>query len=279
MIHLKSAGEIAKMREAGLVVAAALDAVRAAIAPGVSTADLDAIAAATIADAGATSNFKGYKAGGNTPYPATICTSVNDEVVHGIPSRRRVLRAGDVISVDCGAVVDGWHGDAAFTAGVGEIDPRLARMLEVCEEAMWRGIAAGVVGGRLSDIGHTVSSYVRSQGPYGIVEEYGGHGIGTAMHQEPHVLNYRTRDKGPKLRPGICLAIEPMVTRGDPAVRTLPDAWTVVTKDGRRAAHWEHSSALLEDGVWVLTARDGGVAALDALGARVSRLARVEVAG
>lgn len=262
MIHLKSPGEIAKMREAGLVVAAALDAVRAAIAPGVSTADLDAIAAKTISDLGATSNFKGYKAGGDTPYPATICTSVNDEVVHGIPSRRRILRAGDVISVDCGAVVDGWHGDAAFTAGVGEIEPRIAAMLEVCEQAMWRGIAAGVVGGRLSDIGHTVQSYIRSQGSYGIVEEYGGHGIGTAMHQDPHVPNHGRPGKGPRLQAGLTLAVEPMIMMGDRHVHTLADAWTVSTDDGSWAAHFEHTFAVTQDGPLVLTAPDFGVAGL-----------------
>src|SRR5665213_1053774 len=160
MIHLKSEAEIAKMRAAGLVVRAALDAVRAAIAPGVTTADLDAIAEKTITEAGATSNFKGYRggAGGQVAYPATICASINDEVVHGVPDRRHVLRDGDIISIDCGAILDGWHGDAAFTVGVGEIDPAVQKMLDVCEESMWRGLAAGIAGGRLGDIGHAVES-------------------------------------------------------------------------------------------------------------------------
>jgi len=265
MIHLKSPAEVAKMRAAGLVVAAALDAVRAAIAPGVTTADLDAIAEKTIRDAGATSNFKGYKAGGDVPYPATICASINDEVVHGIPSKRRVLREGDIISIDCGAIVDGWHGDSAFTAGVGEIDPTVARMLEVCEESMWRGIAAGMAGGRLSDIGHAVESYVRSQGPYGIVQEYGGHGIGTAMHQEPHVPNHGKPGKGVRLQPGLTLAVEPMIMMGAHRVVTLGDDWTVSTLDGSWAAHFEHTFAVTPEGPAVLTAPDGGAAALGRL--------------
>jgi len=265
MIHLKSPGEIAKMRTAGLVVAAALDAVRAAIAPGVSTADLDAIAEKVIRDAGATSNFKGYTAGGHVPYPGTICASINDEVVHGIPSKRRLLREGDVISIDCGAIVDGWHGDSAFTAGVGEIDPAIARMLEVCEASMWRGIAAGVAGGRLSDIGHAVESYVRGQGPYGLVEEYGGHGIGTAMHQDPHVPNHGRPGKGLRLQPGLTLAIEPMIMMGDRRVFMLDDDWTVSTVDGSWAAHFEHTFAVTPTGPQVLTAPDGGAAELGRL--------------
>jgi methionyl aminopeptidase len=267
MIHLKSDAEIAKMRAAGLVVAAALDAVRAAIAPGVSTADLDAIAERTIREAGATSNFKGYKAGGTTPYPATICASVNDEVVHGIPSKARKLREGDVISIDCGAILDGWHGDSAFTVGVGEIAPDIADMLTVCEESMWRGIAAGVVGGRLSDIGHAVESYVNSQGAYGIVEEYGGHGIGTAMHQDPHVPNHGKPGKGLRLQSGLTLAVEPMIMMGGRRVATLDDDWTVVTVDGSWAAHFEHTFAVTPAGPQVLTLRDGGASKLAPVGA------------
>jgi methionyl aminopeptidase len=272
MIHLKNDAEIAKMRDAGLVVAAALEAVRAAIEPGVTTADLDAIAEETIRGAGATSNFKGYRAGGHTPYPATICASVNDEVVHGIPSRKRVLREGDVISIDCGAILDGWHGDSAFTAGVGEIDPEIARMLEVCEQSMWRGIAAGVAGGRLSDIGHAIESYVRSQGSYGIVEEYGGHGIGTAMHQEPHVPNHGKPGKGLRMQAGLTLAVEPMIMMGKRHVVTLDDDWTVVTVDGSWAAHFEHTFAVTPDGPQVLTAADLGVADLAGLGVAVPAL-------
>src|SRR5665213_3415231 len=252
MIHIKTDAEIAKMRVAGLVVSAALEAMRAAIAPGVSTADLDAIAERVIRDAGATSNFKGYRggAGGQVPYPASICASINDEVVHGVPDRRHVLRGG--------AIVDGWHGDAAFTAAVGTIDPAIQTMLDVCEESMWRGIAAGVAGGRLGDIGHAVESYVRSEGSYGIVEEYGGHGIGTAMHQEPHVPNLGRRGRGLTLQAGLTLAVEPMIMMGKRHLVTLDDDWTVVTVDHSWAAHFEHTFAVTANGPQVLTAPDLG---------------------
>jgi methionyl aminopeptidase len=264
MIHIKTEAEIAKMRAAGLVVSAALEAMRSAIAPGVTTADLDAMAERVIRDAGATSNFKGYRggAGGQVPYPASICASINDEVVHGVPDPRRVLRDGDIISIDCGAVLDGWHGDAAFTAGVGEIDPAIQQMLDVCEESMWRGIAAGVAAGRLGDIGHAVESYVKSQGAYGIVEEYGGHGIGTAMHQDPHVPNHGRRGKGLILQPGLTLAVEPMIMMGRRNVATLEDDWTVVTVDGSWAAHFEHTFAVTASGPQVLTAPDLGASRL-----------------
>ena len=271
MIHIKTEAEIAKMRVAGLVVSAALEAMRAAIAPGVSTADLNAIAERVIRDAGATSNFKGYRggAGGQVPYPGSICASINDEVVHGVPDRRHVLRDGDIISIDCGAIVDGWHGDAAFTAGVGTVDPAIQTMLDVCEESMWRGIAAGVPGGHLGDIGHAVESYVRSQGSYGIVEEYGGHGIGTAMHQEPHVPNLGRRGRGLTLQAGLTLAVEPMIMMGKRHLVTLDDDWTVVTVDHSWAAHFEHTFAVTANGPQVLTAPDLGVARLAAIGAAV----------
>jgi methionyl aminopeptidase len=264
MIHIKTEAEIAKMRAAGLVVSAALEAMRAAIAPGVTTADLDAIAARVITAAGATSNFKGYRggAGGQVPYPGTICASINDEVVHGVPDRRHVLREGDIISIDCGAIVDGWHGDAAFTVGVGTIDPAIQRMLDTCEESMWRGIGAGVAGGRLGDIGYAVESYVHSQGSYGIVEEYGGHGIGTQMHQEPHVPNLGRRGKGLTLQPGLTLAVEPMIMMGKRHLVTLDDDWTVVTVDHSWAAHFEHTFAVTAQGPQVLTAPDLGAARL-----------------
>ena len=265
MIHIKTDAEIAKMRAAGLVVSAALEAVRATIAPGVTTADLNAVAERVIADAGATSNFKGYRAGGHTPFPAVICASVNDEVVHGIPSAARALREGDIISVDCGAVLDGWHGDAAFTAGVGVIDPAVQDMLDVCEESMWRGIAAGVSGGRLGDIGHAVESWVKSQGSYGMVEEYGGHGIGTQMHQDPHVPNHGRRGKGLTLQSGLTLAVEPMIMLGNRRVVTLEDDWTVVTADGSWAAHFEHTFAVTQAGPQVMTSPDLGVRRLAGL--------------
>jgi methionyl aminopeptidase len=271
-IELKSAEQMRLMRAAGLVVADALDAVAAAVAPGVSTLELDGIADHVIRSAGAVPSFMGY---GRPPYPASTCISVNDEVVHGIPGAK-VLRAGDVVSVDCGAILAGWHGDAAFTTIVApddapDADPSDEELVEVTEQAMWRGIAAIAAGNRLVDIGAAVEDFV--DGRFGIVEEYGGHGIGTQMHQAPHVLNYRTRARGPKLRAGFCLAIEPMLTIGEPETRVQPDEWTVVTADGSRAAHWEHSVALTEAGPWVLTARDGGEAALAALGVRIAPLA------
>ncbi|MEU7616672.1 type I methionyl aminopeptidase [Micromonospora rifamycinica] len=257
-IQLKTPEQIEKMRAAGLVVAEALRRMSAAVAPGVSTADLDAIAEATIREAGAIPSFKGYHG-----FPASICSSVNEQVVHAIPAADQVLREGDLISIDCGAVLDGWHGDAAVTVGVGEVDPALLKMASVAEDAMWAGIAAAARGsangrGRLTDISHAVETAVRRGGRYGIVDGYGGHGIGTEMHQDPHVLNHGRPGKGPRLVPGMALAIEPMITMGSPRTVELSDGWTVVTRDRSMAVHVEHSMALLEDGVWVLTAFDGG---------------------
>ncbi|MBL8929830.1 MAG: type I methionyl aminopeptidase [Kineosporiaceae bacterium] len=260
-IQYKTADQIRLMRRAGLLVADALDAVRRELRPGVTTAELDAVAEGVIRSAGATPSFVGYHG-----YPATLCISVNDQVVHGIPGPLQ-LAAGDLVSVDCGAIVAGWHGDAAFSALVpgAEPDPRDVELVAVTEQSMWHGIAAMAVGERLNAIGGAIEDFVDDR--FGLVEEYGGHGIGTAMHQDPHVLNYRTRDRGPKLKAGICLAIEPMLTAGTPTTRVLADEWTVVTVDGGRAAHWEHSVALHEKGLWVLTARDGGEAGLAAIGA------------
>jgi methionyl aminopeptidase len=266
-IQYKNREQVLLMRRAGLLVADALDAVRAALRPGVTTGELDRIAEDVIRAGGGTPSFLDY---GHPPYPATLCISVNDEVVHGIPGER-VIAAGDVVSVDGGAVVAGWHGDSAFTAIVGEGSVADRALVDVTEQALWRGIGAMVAGDRLNSIGIAVEDFVADR--YGLVEDYGGHGIGTEMHQDPHVLNYRTRDHGPKMRPGLCLAIEPMLTIGDPATRVLADDWTVVTTDGSHAAHWEHSVALLDGGVWVLTARDGGEAALGALGVKVTPLA------
>jgi methionyl aminopeptidase len=261
-IQLKTPDQIEKMRGAGLVVAAALQAMREVVAPGVSTADLDAIAEKVIRDAGAIPSFKGYHG-----FPASICASVNEQVVHGIPSAEQVLREGDLISIDCGAILDGWHGDSAITVGVGETDPALLKMAEVAEEAMWAGIAAAARGsangrGKLTDISFNVEKTVRKAGRYGIVDGYGGHGIGTEMHQDPHVLNHGKPGKGPRLVPGLCLAIEPMITLGSPRTAELSDGWTVVTRDNSIAAHVEHTMCLLEDGVWVTTAVDGGRARL-----------------
>src|SRR5690242_4661936 len=252
-IQYKTPGQAQLMREAGLVVADALDACRAALAPGLTTGDLDRIASDVILGAGAIPSFLNY---GQPPYPATLCVSVNDEVVHGIPGAR-VLRAGDVISVDCGAILKGWHGDSAFTAvvpaGPGQPDERTPEqvaeddaLIAVTEQALWRGIAAISAGDRLNAVGIAIEDFVDER--YGLVEDYGGHGIGTEMHQEPHVLNYRTRDAGRRMRTGLCLAIEPMLTAGGAETRVLADQWTVSTVDGSRAAHWEHSVALHEGG-------------------------------
>jgi methionyl aminopeptidase len=270
-VQLKTPEQIDLMRRAGLVVANALAAMRAAVAPGVTTADLDAIAEGIIRDAGGVPSFKGYH-----DYPGSICSSVNEQVVHAIPSPKQVLKAGDLISIDCGAVLDGWHGDAAITVPVGDDDPKLVRMAEVAEDAMWAGITAAARGtisgrGRLTDIGHAVETAVRAGGRYGVVDGYGGHGIGTEMHQDPHVLNHGRPGRGIKLVPGLCLAIEPMITMGSPRTAELDDGWTVITRDNSVAAHVEHSIALLSDGAWVLTAADGGRARLgDLLSARAT---------
>ncbi|MEU4890774.1 type I methionyl aminopeptidase [Streptomyces sp. NPDC044780] len=269
MVEIKTAEQIAKMREAGLVVAAIHEATRAAAVPGATTKDLDDVARKVIADHGAKSNFLGY--GG---FPATICTSVNDVVVHGIPDRETVLRDGDIISIDAGAIVDGWHGDAAFTAFVGTGHaPELYELSRVTEESMWAGIAAVRKGNRLVDISKAIEGYIRRQprpasGKYGIIEDYGGHGIGTEMHMDPHLLNYvsKKRGKGPRLVPGFCIAIEPMVSLGTAKTHVLADDWTVKTDDGTWSSHWEHSVALTEEGPLVLTAVDGGKAKLAELG-------------
>ncbi|REF37344.1 type I methionyl aminopeptidase [Thermasporomyces composti] len=265
-IHLKSPAEIALMREAGLVVARTLEVLRDAVAPGVTTAELDALAEEHIRASGAVPSFKGYLG-----YPASICTSVNDEVVHAIPGPRR-LKEGDLISIDCGAIVEGWHGDAAITVGVGEIDPELRRLAEVCEDALWHGIAAMRPGGRLGDVSAAVEGRVRAEGRYGIVEDYVGHGIGTQMHQPPNVPNIGRAGRGPRLQPGLTIAVEPMITLGSPETRVLDDDWTVVTLDGGYAAHVEHTIALTERGPWVLTALDGGRERLAALGVEVGGL-------
>jgi methionyl aminopeptidase len=230
------------------------------VRPGVTTAELDAIAADHIRSRGATPNFLNYHG-----FPATICTSVNEEVVHGIPGPR-VLEDGDLLSLDCGAIVEGWHGDAAITVPVGEVEPRLLELMRVCEEGLWRGMAGARLGGRLSDISHAIETYVRSQGEYGIVEDYVGHGIGSAMHMPPNVPNYGKPGKGPALVEGLALAVEPMITLGSIETHVLGDEWTVVTADGSLSAHFEHSFTLTPRGALVLTALDGGAAKLAQLG-------------
>ncbi|MEV0368523.1 type I methionyl aminopeptidase [Streptomyces sp. NPDC050636] len=269
MVEIKTPEQIAKMREAGLVVAAIHAATREAAVPGASTKDLDDVARKVLAEHGAKSNFLGY--GG---FPATICTSVNDVVVHGIPDADTILQDGDLISVDCGAIIDGWHGDAAYTALIGSgHSAEVTELNRVTEESLWAGIAAVAKGNRLVDVSKAIEGFIRRQprpssGKYGIVEEYGGHGIGSQMHMEPHVLNYveRRRGRGPKLVPGFCIAIEPMINLGTHKTHVLDDEWTVKTNDGSWSSHWEHSVAVTEDGPLVLTAPDGGKARLAQLG-------------
>jgi methionyl aminopeptidase len=250
-IQVKSPEEIGRMYAAGQVVARTLAVLKEAVVPGITTAELDAIAEREIRAAGAVPSFLGYFG-----YPAAICTSVNEQVVHGIPSKDQMLRRGDVISIDCGAILDGWHGDSALSVGVGEISAVDQAMLDACQAAMWAGIAHAVAGNRLSDISHAVETSVQGAGNYGLIREYTGHGIGTEMHMEPVVRNYGPPGQGPRLRPGMALAIEPMITLGGRQVAELDDGWTVITVDDSRAAHFEHTVAITPDGPWVLTARD-----------------------
>ncbi|WP_432515147.1 type I methionyl aminopeptidase [Kineococcus sp. SYSU DK001] len=261
-VEYKTPDQVLAMRKAGLLTHAALESVRAALRPGIRLDELDAIGAEVIRAGGGTSNFLGYHG-----YPKTFCISVNEVVVHGIPGDR-VLEEGDVVSVDGGCVVDGWHGDSAFTEIVGEPkDAGDVELVEVTRRALWAGIAALDARGRVGDVGAAVEDAV--DGRLGIVDGYTGHGIGRAMHMAPEVLNYRVREKGPKVKPGLVLAIEPMCTRGGVETDVLADEWTVVTSDGTRSAHWEHTVAVLDEGLWVLTAPDGGAAELAAFGVSV----------
>jgi len=252
-VELKTAGEIDAMRIAGALVAQALTAVTAAARPGLSTGDLDAIAEQVIRDGGGVPSFLGYHG-----YPASICASVNDQIVHGIPAATQVLADGDLLSVDCGAIVDGWHGDAAVTLAVGTGRPEDLALSAACREALDAGLAAVRAGARLGDISHAVQSAAEDAGrrdgvTYGIVEEYGGHGIGTAMHMDPFLPNHGPPGQGLRLTVGMALAVEPMLTAGVPETRELDDGWTVVTADGSRAAHWEHTVAVTDDGPRILT--------------------------
>lgn len=261
-IEIKTPEQIAQMRVAGLLVGETLALLRSAVRAGVSTGELDAIAEDHIRSHGGIPSFKGY---GHPPFPGSICASVNDEVVHGIPGDR-VLADGDLISIDCGAIVDGWHGDAAITVAVGEVGADLQRLMDVTEGAMWAGFAAARLGGRVTDISHAVETHVRAGGDYGILEDYTGHGIGTAMHQPPNVPNYGRAGRGAKLERGLALAVEPMVTLGSKHTLVAEDDWTIVTADGSWAAHFEHTFTLTPDGPWILTAIDGGEARLRELG-------------
>ncbi|HYO17972.1 MAG TPA: type I methionyl aminopeptidase [Dermatophilaceae bacterium] len=268
-IEVKSPDQIRRMRLAGVVVGETLELIRSRAGAGVTTGDLDRIAEEFIRSSGAKPSFLGYHG-----FTGSLCVSVNEEVVHGIPGSR-TLSDGDLVSIDCGAIVDGWHGDAAISLIVGGREAGSARdraLMDATEASMWAGIAALAVGSPLYDVGAAVEDCIvdaaRADGlTYGIVEDYVGHGIGTEMHQDPQVPNYRVRDRGPILKSGVTVAIEPMITLGSAETDVLEDEWTVVTRDGSRAAHWEQSVAVTDNGIWVLTALDGGQERLGALGA------------
>jgi methionyl aminopeptidase len=261
----KTPAHLRDMVAPGLATAASLDAVAAAVAPGISTLELDSLAEQAIVAAGGASNFQ-LEPG----YHHTICASVNDEVVHGIPGSR-ILQPGDILSVDSGAILGGWNGDAARTfvlpdpANPERVEER-RRLSDVTEQSLWRGIATLASARHLNEVGEAIEDHILAQGDYGILTDYIGHGIGRRMHEEPPVFNYRVRAKGPEVRPGLVVAIEPMVVLGDQETYVKDDGWTVATEDGSAAAHWEHSVAVHEGGIWVLTAADGGAAGLDAFG-------------
>lgn len=268
----KSPAELRLMVEPGRITAASLAAVREAIRPGITTAELDAIAEAVIRAAGAVPNF--MKEPG---YRHTICASVNDAVVHGVPNDRP-LEPGDIVSIDCGAEIGGWNGDAAFTAVVPDATrPELVaerqKLSDVTEQSLWAGIAALYTARHLNDIGGAIEDVVVAAGPYGILEDYVGHGIGRSMHEDPPVFNYRVRGNGPSVKPGLVIAIEPMVVGGEIDTHVLEDDWTVATDDSADAAHWEHSVAVHAGGIWVLTADDGGAAGLAPFGIRPTPIA------
>ena len=273
-LAVKTADQIRKMRVAGVVVGETLELIRGQVIDGMSTGDLDRSAEEYIRGRGATPSFLGYHG-----FTGSLCVSVNEEVDHGIPGSRTV-KNGDLVSIDCGAIVDGWHGDAAISLIVGGREAGAAAdlaLMDATESSLWAGIAALAVGSPLYDVGAAVQDCIvaaadAARATYGIVEDYVGHGIGTEMHQDPQVPNYRVRDRGPIVRSGLTVAIEPMITLGSAETDVLDDEWTVVTQDGSRAAHWEHSVAVTDAGIWVLTALDGGQARLGALGASCAPL-------
>ena len=261
----KTPAQMRQMVAAGRATAASLDAVAAAASAGVTTLELDGIAESAIEAAGGKSNFK-LEAG----YHHTICASVNDEVVHGIPGSR-ILQPGDILSVDSGAILEGWNGDAARTFVLPdparpELVAERRTLSEVTEQSLWHGIARLAQAKYLNEVGEAIEDHICSQGDYGILTDYIGHGIGRRMHEEPPVFNYRVRAKGPEVRPGLVVAIEPMVVLGEQDTYVKDDGWTVATEDGSAAAHWEHSVAVHADGIWVLTAEDGGAAGLAPFG-------------
>lgn len=247
MIVLKTVRELALMEEACRISAGALKAAGEAVKPGVTTEEIDRIAEAYIRSHGAEPNFKGYNG-----YPATACISINNEVIHGIPSKKRVINEGDIVSIDLGAKYEGYHGDNAATFAAGEISEEAKKLLEVTEQSLYRGIAAAIAGNRIGDISNAVQSFVEANG-YSVVRDYVGHGIGTSLHEAPEVPNYGRAKHGIRLVPGMTLAIEPMVNEGTFGVDVLPDGWTVLTKDGSLSAHFEHTVAITADGPKILT--------------------------
>jgi len=252
-IMIKTPQEIEKMRRSGGVVREILEEVRGLVKAGATTLDLDKAAEAKMKDLGAISAFKGYRGAANSAYPCVICTSLNEEVVHGIPSKARVLRDGDIVSIDCGVVVNGYYGDSAITVAVGSgISPQAKRLLDVTKASLESAIAVVKPGATLGDIGATVQELVEADG-FSVVRDFVGHGIGTHMHEDPQVPNYGRRGRGTKLRPGMVLAIEPMVNIGGPGVQVLKDGWTAVTEDGSLSAHFEHTVAVTQRGAMVLT--------------------------
>jgi methionyl aminopeptidase len=264
VIVCRSASELERMHAVGRLVGEVLTELAARVAPGVTTADLDLLAEKMIRQAGAMPAFKGYHG-----YPATICTSVNDEVIHGIPSGRRVLNEGDIVSIDVGASLDGFYGDSAVTVPVGQISEEAATLLRVTEESLFKAIERVRPGGRVSDIGHAVQQHVEAYG-FSVVREFVGHGIGQQMHEEPQVPNYGEPGHGPRLSEGMVLAIEPMVNAGRPAVKLLGDGWTAVTRDGSLSAHFEHTVAITSDEPRILTGRGVPVAARASVADRVN---------
>jgi methionyl aminopeptidase len=253
-IELKNAAELTAMRAAGALVAKTLAAVTDLAKPGVSTGELDVLAEHTIREAGGVPSFLGYHG-----YPASICASINSEVVHGIPSPARLLADGDLVTIDCGAILDGWHGDAAVTIEVGAVSDADRQLSAACRAALEAGVAAARPFGRLTDISYAVQTAVQNAAArdgrsYAIVADYGGHGIGSSMHMDPYLPNEGRPGRGPRLHPGMAVAVEPMLTAGGSETRELDDGWTVVTVDGSMAVHWEHTVAITEDGPWVLTA-------------------------
>lgn len=247
MIVLKTVRELAIMKEACRISAGALNVIKQAIEPGVTTGELDRLAEKYILSQGAVPNFKNYNG-----YPATACISINDEVIHGIPSNKRRINSGDIVSVDLGAMFEGYHGDNAATFAVGEVTPEAKRLISATEESLYEGIKMARAGGRIGDISHAIQSYVETRG-FSVVRDYVGHGVGTKLHEAPEVPNFGTPNRGIRLLPGMTIAIEPMINIGKPEVKVLPDGWTVLTKDGSLSAHFEHTIAITPDAPQIMT--------------------------